>query len=861
MRVKGFLRDPRYGIKRFTPLVPGPVGRASRQARTIAMESTLVHRRIQVFKFGGTSVGSVDRIRHVVSLVQGADSGVQPVVVVSALEGVTDRLLQAVGEAVQGKSGQKETVEIVRRWHRDLVRALAPETELAELEVFLNGLWDDLAKRLQGVFLLGECTDRTRDAIVSLGERASAPLVAAAFRAAGEKACAMDARDFILTDSNFGEAKVDFTESTRRIVRALRSLPPRQIAVVTGYIASTKDGHTTTLGRSGSDYTATIVGRALRAEHVVIWTDVDGVLSADPRDVPEAFPLAQLSYTEAAEMAYFGARVLHPRTMRPVQEARIPLFIKNSLNPQAVGTLISTHSSKVDLRVKAISTIRSAAVVMVEGGGMLGVPGIAARLFVSLAGRDVNVLMIAQASSEQSICLVVREADADKAVETITTEFAPELSRGDVSKVFAKRDCAVVSAVGDHMRLHPGLAGRMFATLGRSRVNVLSIAQGAAETNISAVVRDDEVRRAVRALHEAFPLARLRAHVCLLGPGRVGAKLLEIMHDQHDNLLESVRLNLRLVGVANSSHMIWNADGIGKADALEALGSGRPANLDWLVEQLGASRLERLIVVDTTASAEVAARYPEFLEMGLGIVTANKLANTRELPFYQRLQQIAYRREVAYRYETTIGAGLPVLSTLRDLIRSGDKVHRIEGIFSGTLAYVFSSLDKGIPFSQVVRRAHTLGYTEPDPREDLRGEDVARKLLLLAREMGCAAERSDMQVESLLPAGLEGASMEHFLDEVAMMDGEWGVHVEAALRDGKRLRYVAQFDRGALSVGVRTVEGDSPFARLSGRNNIIAFHSERYSDTPLIVQGPGAGLDVTAAGLLADLIKAAELMP
>ncbi len=828
---------------------------------TRVMDSASAHRTTQVFKFGGTSVSTADRIRHVVDLVRCVGAEVQRVVVVSALNGVTDQLLEAIEEARRRGGRHHMAVDSVRKRHLDTARSLALGADLPPLEALLERLWKDLANRLEGIYLLGECTGRTRDAIVSLGERASAPIVTAAFRASGEEAGAVDARELIRTDAHFGEATVDFEVSTRRISEALRQWPTSLIAVVTGYIASTKDGQTTTLGRSGSDYTATIVGRALRAEKVVIWTDVDGVLSADPRDVPEAFPLARLSYTEAAEMAYFGARVLHPRTIRPVQEAQIPLFIKNSFNPTAAGTLITSHSYKVALRVKAISTIRSVAVIMIEGGGMMGVPGITVRVFGSLAQCDVNVLMIAQASSEQNICLMVRDADADKAAAVLKKEFAMELARRDVNKIFTVPSCAVVSAVGDHMRLHPGLAGRMFATLGRSRVNVLSIAQGAAETNISAVVRDDDVRRAVRALHEAFPLARLRAHVCLIGPGRVGAKLITLMGEQHDNLLDSVRLNLHLVGVANSIRMAWNADGIPTGTALQALSSGRPASMDWLVQQLGASRLERLIVVDTTASADVAARYPDFLEMGLGIVTANKLANTRELPFYQRLKSIAYRREVAYRYETTIGAGLPVLSTLRDLIRSGDTVHKIEGTFSGTLAYVFNSLEEGIPFSQVVRRAHALGYTEPDPRDDLSGEDVARKLLLLAREMGCATERGDIAVESLMPPGLESASIEEFLDKIAMMDGEWAVTVEGALRDGKRLRYMALFDQGALSVGVRPIDVASPFAQLSGRDNIIAFHTDRYSDTPLIVQGPGAGLEVTAAGLLADLIKAAELMP
>ena len=831
------------------------------QATQCTMESTATNRRFQVFKFGGTSVKSATRIRGAVDLVRSANAGHHKIVVVSALGGVTDRLLEAIEDATASRTCFGQVVQDMQERHMGVVRELVLPEDVAALQTRLHELWKDLEDRLQGIYLLGECTRRTKDAVMSLGERASAPIVAAAFRAAGEESHAIDARDLIRTDASFGEGAVDFDATTRRIRKVLRDRPQGQVDVVTGFIASTEDGQTTTLGRSGSDYTATIIGRALRAERVVIWTDVDGVLSADPRDVPEAFPLTRLSYMEAAEMAYFGARVLHPRTMRPVQEAQIPLYIKNSLNPKAAGTLITSDSRKVDLRVKAISTIRSVAVVMIEGGGMIGVRGIAARVFGELAKGDVNVLMIAQASSEQSICLVVREGDADKAVTTLRGEFRPELAQGDITNIFAIPSCAVVSAVGDHMRLHPGLAGRMFATLGRSRVNVLSIAQGAAETNISAVVRDEEVRRAVRALHESFPLARLRAHVCLIGPGRVGEELLKIIGAQHKNLLETIRMNLRVVGLANSSRMVWNADGIPTDVAMEQLKTGKPASLDWLVQQLGESRLERLIVVDTTASSAVAARYPDFLEMGLGIVTANKLANTRELPFYQKLQDIAYRREVAYRYETTIGAALPVLSTLRDLIRSGDKVRKIEGIFSGTLSYVFSSLDHNTPFSEVVRCAHSLGYTEPDPRDDLRGEDVARKLLLLGREMGFAVERSDLAVESLLPSGLENESVDDFLNKLAMMDGEWAVRVEAARRDNKRLRYVAQFDGEKLTVGVQAVDADSPFARVEGRNNIIAFHTDRYSDTPLIVQGPGAGLKVTAAGLLADLIKAAELMP
>ena len=816
---------------------------------------------VQVTKFGGTSVGTAERIRRGIRLVQEIAADVHRVVVVSAMGGVTDRLLDSVDVSLSEKRLPDHIADELHDRHAAAADELLPKGERQQLIAYLEELWRELERLLQGIALLGECTARTRDSILSIGERASAPLVAAAFRAAGEQSRHMDARELIRTDANYGEAHVDFDESIRRIRARFEDLPRDQITVVTGFIASASDGSTTTLGRSGSDFTATILGLALRARRVVIWTDVDGVLSADPRDVPEAFPLARLSYTEAAEMAYFGARILHPRTMRPVQSLGIPLLIKNSLNPKAPGTLISNESRSVELRVKAISTIRDVAVVMLEGSGMLGMPGIAARVFVPLAEQSINVLMIAQASSEHSICLVVRESDADSAVETLRSAFKRELVYGDVARIYSIPRCAIVSAVGDRMRHHPGLAGRMFATLGRSRVNVLSIAQGAAETNISAVVRDDEVRRAVRALHEAFPLGRLRAHVCLLGPGRVGAHLLKLLAEQHDDLLERVKLNIKLIGLANSRTMLWDADGLEFDTAVSELAGGRPANLDWLVEQLGACRLERIIVVDATASQAVAARYPDFLELGLGVVTANKLAKTLDLPFYQRLQKAAKRREVAFRYETTVGAALPVISTLKDLVRTGDPVHRIEGVLSGTLAYVFNSLDVGESFSSILERAHANGWTEPDPADDLSGEDVARKLLILARELGLAVERSDIKVESLLPAGLQPGTPEALFGELRKVDHEWKARVEEAARRGNRLRYIARLEDGRLDVSVRSVPIDSPFAKAPGRGNVVVFTTDRYNDEPLVVQGPGAGLGVTAGGLLADLIYSAEIMP
>ncbi len=819
-----------------------------------------MHRPAQVFKFGGTSLQTASRIRRIVEFVRTGKGDFQRIVVVSALGGVTDALIAAIGDALKRTKNHRRLVDALRVRHAEVARELAPDHEFGDLEKQLDACWRELTDLLDGVGLLGECTPRTRDAILSVGERACAPLVASAFMDAGEDAVAVDARSLIRTDNAYGEANVHFDETARLVAAALANLPPRRIVVVTGFIAASEDGETTTLGRSGSDYTASIIGRALRAERVEIWTDVDGVLSADPRDVPEAFTLSRLSYTEAAEMAYFGARVLHPRTMRPVQEQGIPLLIKNSLNPDAPGTLISAESQSVELRVKAISTIRDVAVVMLEGGGMLGVPGIAARAFTTLAEAGVNVLMIAQASSEHSICTVVREQSAETAVAALRQAFGPELERGDVSAIFAVPQCAVVSAVGDRMRHHPGLAGRMFATLGRSRVNVLSIAQGAAETNISAVVRDAEVRRAVRALHETFPLARLRAHVCLIGTGRVGAKLIQIIGEQYERLLNSVRLNLRLVGLANSRSMVWNADGLPFESALGELENGMPTNLDWLLEQVGASRLERFIVVDATASESLATQYPDLLDLGVGIVTANKLANTQGMAFHRRLQRAMREREVAYRYETTVGAGLPVLATLQDLIRSGDAPYRIEGILSGTLAYVFNQLEAGRPLSAIVRRAHDLGYTEPDPFTDLRGDDVARKLLILARELGLEVERRDIEVEPVVPDDFPSGAIQESLLALEALDGYWQERVDAASASGKCLRYVATLEDGKLGVGVREVKVDSALGRLAPRENVVSFYTERYHDMPLVVRGPGAGPAVTAGGIIADLIKAAELM-
>lgn len=815
-----------------------------------------------VAKFGGSSVATPERIRRVVSLIQAEPADSRRVVVVSAFGGVTDDLLDALRAAEARAGTHRDLLDRIRQRHEAALADLVREDERESVRATLDARLADLADLLDGVSLLREVTPRTRDAVIGTGERLSAPLVAAAFRQSGTDAVALDATALIRTDATFGQAVVDTETTDRQIQDAIGALPEGQIAVVTGFIGSTADGVVTTLGRSGSDYTATILAGALGARACVIWTDVAGVFTADPRLVPEAQPLARLSYREAAEMAYFGAKVLHPRTMLPAERHGIPLVIKSTLEPEAPGTLISSDTDALDLRVKAISTVRGVAVVTLEGAGIQAVVGVSARLFGALSGAGINVRMVSQASSEQSICVVVDTADADPAVDVLRQSFAAELARGDVREISALPHCAVLSAVGEGMRHQPGLAGRLFATLGRAGVNVLVIAQGASETNISTVVAEADVPAALAALHEAFPLRRNRVHVVLIGTGTVGRRLLAFLAEHAPILLREHRIHLRLVGITNSRRMVWDPEGIAPETALDRLdASETPADLDDLDRQLAASGMERRLVVDATASEAVARRYVGWLDSGVGVVTPNKRANTLDMAYYRRLREAADRREVSYRYETTVMAGLPVVFTVRDLLRSGDRIERIEGVFSGTLAYLFNRLAAGAAFSEAVRDAKAQGLTEPDPRDDLTGEDVARKLLILARESGRDVERADVTVESLVPAALADVTVEQFMDALPTLDDTWRQRVADAEAQGGRLAFVGSIDGDGLRVSAQVVGLDSPFAASRGTDNVILIRSARYHDTPLVVQGPGAGPDVTAAGLLADLVNAAELMP
>jgi aspartokinase/homoserine dehydrogenase 1 len=801
-------------------------------------------RPVHIAKFGGTSVGTPERIREVVRLSLSTPSAFRRVVVSSAFGGVTDRLVAAVDAAAARDDTWRTALAEVRTRHTAAVEALAPPGDAAAIHALHDALFGEVADLLHGVSLLRECTPRFRDAVISAGERAAVPVVAAAFRAAGVPAVALDATAFVRTDDRFGEATVD-TAETRRLTRAaLAAVPEGAVAVVTGFVAATAEGVTTTLGRSGSDYTATILAGALDAAECVIWTDVDGVLSADPRVVADAFSLPRLSYEEAAELAHFGAKVLHPRTMRPLVAGGIPLRIANTLNPTAEGTCVGP-AEPGEARIRAVTAIRAVAFVRVVGASVLEVPDLASRVFAALAEASVPVFLVAQASAEGTLGMAVREADAPLAVRTLERALARETERGDVLGVTCEGGAAVVAAVGTQGHGAPGLAGRMFATLGRARVNVRALAQGGGDHTLSAVVADADAPAAVRALHEAFAARRLRAHVVVVGTGRLGGRVLGLLASEGDRL-RAAGLNLCLVGVVDSRRLAWDDAGLDP----DALASAPDAGLDALTERLATAHLERLVVVDATASPDVAARHAEWLALGVAVVTPNKAATARPAAAWASAHAAARDGEAPYLYDAAVGAGLGVVSRLRDLVRTGDTVHAVEGVLSGTVAFVMSRLREGVAFSAAVREAREAGYAEPDVRDDLSGRDVARKLALLARELGVPADAEAAPIESLVPDGLATVPLEVFWDRLPEADPAWAARVADASGD---LQLVARLSAdGAIRVAVETVASGSPLAGLRG--------PARTGATPLVVRGPGASADVTSAVVLADIVRAAEAM-
>jgi aspartokinase/homoserine dehydrogenase 1 len=815
-----------------------------------------------VHKFGGTSVADASCYDRVATIVAGENRG-RLGIVVSAMRGVTDDLLGLVDTAV-GRGDTAAGVAALRTRHERVAVDLLGAAGAAPLLVELDAELGDIESILKALSLVRSASDRSRDLVSGYGEIWSARLLAALLQArlgGTRRILFVNARDVLVIEHGEMGPIVDW-DATRPKLAALLAPEFDGVAVITGYIGSDRNGLPTTLGRNGSDYSASIFGALLDADAVHIWTDVDGVMSGDPRRVPEAKVIDEISYNEAMELAYFGAKVIHPQTMAPAIGRGIPIHIRNTFNPGHPGTKISTSSTHREAAVKGISGVDGVALVNLEGAGMIGVPGTADRLFGALREAAVSVMLISQGSSEHSICFAVREQFSEQVRSVVERAFALELAQGQVQRVEVTKGCAILAVVGDDMAGLPGSAGRFFRTLGNAGINVRAIAQGASERNISAVIDAKDMTRALRAVHSSFYLSAKTVSIGLIGPGSVGGALLDQLAAAQRGLRERFDLDLRIRAIGSSKRMVLDEHHIELEDWRALLDRGMPIEPDRLVDHVQADYLPHAVVIDCTASQAVADRYADWLKRGIHVITPNKRAHSGPMAYYQELKRLSHASGTHFLYEATVGAGLPVIQTLKDLVQTGDEVRSISGIFSGTLAYLFNLFDGTRPFSEIVREARARGYTEPDPRDDLSGMDVARKAVILAREAGLRIELGDIEVESLAPAALAKASVDEFLARLPDFDQPMAERVRDARSGGQVLRYVAEVDVGAgkAKVALQRFAPTHPFANISLTDNIVQFVTGRYCDNPLIVRGPGAGPDVTAGGIFADLLRLCSML-
>ena len=809
---------------------------------------------MKVLKFGGTSVGSVESILSLKNIVE---RETQPViVVVSALGGITDKLIATSRLALKGDEEYKREFDaIVARHHTMVNTIISDTTERTRLLNVVDGLLEELRSIYYGVYLIRDLSPKTSAAIVSYGERLSSNIVASLVNGAEWK----DSREFIKTEYKFGKHILD-SDLTNHLVReAFAELP--QITIVPGFISSDKfSGEVTNLGRGGSDYTASIIAAALDSEVLEIWTDVNGFMTADPRVIHTAYTINELSYVEAMELCNFGAKVIYPPTIYPVCVKNIPIKVKNTFNPEDPGTIIKDKIDNDRKPIKGISSINGTTLITVTGLSMVGVIGVNRRIFTALAEHGISVFMVSQASSENSTSIGVRDEDADEAVRVLDFEFAKEIETGAMYPMHAESGLATIAIVGENMKHTPGIAGKLFGTLGRSGISVIACAQGASETNISFVVDSKFLRKSLNVLHDSFFLSEHKVlNLFICGVGTVGGNLISQIHSQYEELMRTRRLKLNVVGIASSKKAIFTRDGIDLGNYREALENSAPSSLEHLRDEVIGMNIFNSVFVDCTASGDVAGLYQTFLEHNISVVAANKVAASSDYASYAKLKETALRRGVKFLFETNVGAGLPIIGTINDLRDSGDKILKIEAVVSGTLNFIFNEIAADVPFSETVRRAKQQGYSEPDPRIDLSGKDVVRKLVILAREAGYKVEQEDVEKHLFVPDEMFEGSLEEFWTNLPKLDADFEAKRELLEKEHKRWRFVASMDHGKTKVSLEAVGEHHPFYGLEGSNNIVLLTTERYKEYPMLIQGYGAGAGVTAAGVFANIMSIANI--
>ena len=808
---------------------------------------------MKVLKFGGTSVGSVESILSLKKIVEQQSQPV--IVVVSALGGITDKLIATSRLAVRGDESYKTEFDSIVTRHHNMVNAVITDiTERTRLLGVVDILLEELRSIYYGVYLIRDLSPKTSAAIVSYGERLSSNIVATLINGASWK----DSRDFIKTEYKFGKHILD-SELTNQLVReSFADIP--SITVVPGFISSDKfSGEVTNLGRGGSDYTASIIAAALDAEVLEIWTDVNGFMTADPRVIHSAYTINELSYVEAMELCNFGAKVIYPPTIYPVCIKNIPIKVKNTFNPLDPGTIIKDKIDNDRKPIKGISSINGTTLITVTGLSMVGVIGVNRRIFTALADHGISVFMVSQASSENSTSIGVRDEDADEAVRVLDYEFAKEIETGAMYPMHAESGLATIAIVGENMKHTPGIAGKLFGTLGRSGISVIACAQGASETNISFVVDSKYLRKSLNVLHDSFFLSEYKVlNLFICGVGTVGGNLISQIHSQYEELMHSRRLKLNVVGIASSHNAIFCREGIDLGNYREQLAKSAPSNIEHLRDEVIGMNIFNSVFVDCTASGELAALYQTFLEHNISVVAANKVAASSDYASYLKLKETALSRGVKFLFETNVGAGLPIIGTINDLRDSGDKILKIEAVLSGTLNFIFNEISADVPFSETVRRAKQQGYSEPDPRIDLSGKDVVRKLVILAREAGYKVEQDDVEKHLFVPSEFFAGSIDDFWKNLPSLDAEFESRRKVLEAEKKRWRFVAKMDHGKTQVSLEAVGEHHPFYGLEGSNNIVLLTTERYREYPMLIQGYGAGAGVTAAGVFANIMSISQ---